>query len=398
MLTRELLAFRRLKGDKLRPMFIDPDDADIQATAGALIDLLEHAAGEPRGAIDDAASAIVGEARRLKVARGLFKLLIDRCEWEDPGETVGEMRAAAFAASADVLYNLPEGAGFKEYLIAVEARLPRPLADVRTHLYDDLPEHRRLVAVKPTTVAALLARYNLALAQGLVLYAGRLEVHAKKPGALELRKLLRWLRFSRLVAEVRRDGTAWDMAIEGPAALFDMQKKYGLQLATFLGAVPLLGKFTVEADVQLPRQQPGRLYLDDKDPLTAADATALGHIPPEIEAGMTALGDDKWVVDPLPELRHVGASDMCVPDFAMREPASGRTVAVELFHRWHRHALVRRLDQLAARPDPQFLVGVDLALTRDETIAARLADHPQVFTFNKFPSRRRLQPLLDKLP
>jgi predicted nuclease of restriction endonuclease-like RecB superfamily len=162
-----------------------------------------------------------------------------------------------------------------------------------------------------------------------------------------------------------------------------MQKKYGLQLATFLGAVPLLGKYTVEADIDLPRLARGRLYLDHKDPLVALDATALGHIPAEI--------------DPMPELRHVGASGMCVPDFGLREQASGRTVAVELFHRWHRHALVRRLDELAVRPDPHFFVGVDLALTKDEAIAARVDGHPQVFTFNKFPSRKKLQPLLDRL-
>lgn len=397
MLTRELLAFRRVKGERLRPQFIDPKDEDPLETAAALIDLLQHATGEPRGAIDEAADAIVGEARKVKVARGLYKLLTDRCEWDDPGDAAMATRAAAFQCSAGALQNLSEGSSFRDYLAALEAGLDRPLADVRAHLYDDLPEHRRLLSAKLPTPPALLSRYNLALAQGLVLYAGRLEVKAERPGALELRKLLRWLRFSRLVAEVKRDGDAWELTIEGPAALFDMQKKYGLQLATFLGAVPLLGKYTVEADIDLPRLARGRLYLDHKDPLVALDATALGHIPAEIEAGMGALGDERWQIDPMPELRHVGVSGMCVPDFGLREQASGRTVAVELFHRWHRHALVRRLDELAVRPDPHFFVGVDLALTKDEAIAARVDGHPQVFTFNKFPSRKKLQPLLDRL-
>lgn len=397
MLTRELLAFRRVKGEKLRPQFVDPKDDGLLETAGALIDLLANATGEPRGAIDEAADAIIGDARKVKVARGLYKLLTDRCTWDDPGDAAMTARAAAFACSAAALQNLGEGATFADYLAALEAGLDRPLADVRLHLYDDLPEHRRLVSAKLPTAAGLLSRYNLALAQGLVLYAGRLEVRADKPGPLELRKLLRWLRFSRLVAEVRRDGDAWELTIEGPAALFDMQKKYGLQLATFLGAVPLLGKFAVEADIDIPRQARGRLYLDHKDPLVATDATALGHIPPEIEAGMGALGDERWEVDPMPELRHVGARGMCVPDFALRERPGGRAVAVELFHRWHRHALARRLDELATRPDPHLLVGVDLALARDEAIAARLEGHPQVFTFNKFPSRKKLQPLLERL-
>lgn len=397
MLTRDLLVYRRVKGIRLRPTFVDPDDDDHIATAGALIELLTHAAGEPRGAVDEAADAICGEARKVKVARGLYKLLTDRCEWDDPGDTAMALRATAFARSAAVLRDLSEESSLSDYLAAVAAGLPRPLADVRAHLYDDLAEHRRLLSAKLPSPSALLARYNLALAQGLVLYAGSLDVRAPSPGPLELRKLLRWLRFSRLVAEVRRDGDGWHLRIEGPAAQLDMQKKYGLQLATFLGAVPVLGKFTVEADIDFPRQPRARLYLDHKDPLKALDDGPLGHIPPEIELGMASLGDARWTLDPMPELRHVGAAGMCVPDFALRDATTGKSVAVELFHRWHRHALLRRLDELAARPDPHFLVGVDLSLAKDDALAARLATAPQVFTFNKFPTWKRLAPLLEPL-
>lgn len=397
MLTRELLVFRRVKGERLRPTFVDPKDPDLQGLAAALIDLLTHAVGEPRGAIDEAAVAIVGEARKPKVARGLFKLLTDRCAFEDPGEAAGALRKLAFARAADALRNLAEDASLRDYLDAIAAGLPQPLEVCREQLFDDLPEQRRLLAPELPGPVALLQRYNLALAQGLALYASSLHVRASKPGALELRKLLRWLRFSRLVAEVRREGDDWELTIEGPAALFDMQKKYGLQLATFLGAVPLLGKYTVEAAVDVPRGARGTLYLDHKDPLVALDQSALGHIPPEIEAGMSALGDERWTVDPLPELRHTGVAGMCVPDFGLRHQPSGQSVAVELFHRWHRHALLRRLDELQTRPDPRFLVGVDLSLVKDAELSTRLQGHPQVFTFNKFPSRKRLQPLLDRL-
>ena len=175
-----------------------------------------------------------------------------------------------------------------------------------------------------------------------------------------------------------------------------MQKKYGLQLATFLAAVPLLSQFTVEAEVDIPRGSKGTLVLDHKDPLRALDRSALGHIPPEIEVGLAALADERWTIDPLPELRHTGALGMCVPDFGLRDTQTTATLAVELFHRWHRHALVRRLDELDARPDPGLVLGVDLSLTRDADLGARVLGHPSVFTFNKFPARRRLQPLLDR--
>lgn len=395
MLTRELLIYRRAKGN-LRPTFVDVKLEDNLALAAGLIQIVEHGVGETRGTLEEALDVLVGEAKKPKVARGLVKLLLDKCSFEEPGDAAAGLRRQAFLASAAALRGLPDDAPIDLYLARLGPTLPRPLAECRAQLYDDLGEHRRLLRCVLPTAQALLERYNLAQAQGLVLYAQRLRVHTGTGSALELRKLLRWLKFSRLVAEVARDGDGWALTVEGPGAMFDMQKKYGLQLATFLAAVPLLSQFSLTADVAVPRGATGTLVLDHKDPLRALDRTALGHIPPEIEVGLAALGCERWSIDPLPELRHTGALGMCVPDFGLRDGDTGTFVAVELFHRWHQRALLRRLDELAARPDPGLLLGVDLSLVKDAELAARVTGHPQVFTFNKFPARRRLQPLLDR--
>ncbi len=396
MLTRELLAFRRVQG-KLRPTFIDVRDETHLGLAAALVETFQHSVGDSRGELEESVDAIVGESKKQKVARGLVKLLLDKSSFEEPGEAAMALRRAAFAASAKTLRALPDDTSLDTYLARLAPDLPHPLADCREHLYDDLAEHRRLQTAILPTPQALLERYNLALAQGLAFYAHNLRVRTGTQNALELRKLLRWLKWSRLVADVRRDGDEWALTVEGPGAMFDMQKKYGLQLATFLAAVPLLTNFSLEADVAVPRGAEGVLFLDHKDPLRALDRTALGHVPPEIEVGLAALGDERWIVDPLPELRHTGATGMCVPDFGLRDQTTGQLLVVELFHRWHSSALLRRLGELATRPDPGLALGVDLALLKDEALAARVADHPQVFTFNKFPARRRLQPLLDRL-
>lgn len=396
MLTRELLIFRRVKGN-LRPTFIDARDDDLLALAASLIEILEHGVGETRGTLDEALGVLVGEARKQKLARGLVKLLQDRCGFEEAGDTAAALRRQAFVASAATLRALPDDASLDLYLARLTPALPLPLEACRAQLYDDLAEHRRLLTRVLPTPQALLERYNLALAQGLALYAQRLRVRTPTQSQLELRKLLRWLKWSRLVAEVQREDDGWLLQVEGPGAMFDMQKKYGLQLANFLAAVPLLSKYTLEAEVDVPRGAKGTMVLDHKDPLRALDQSALGHIPPEIEAGMAALADDRWTCEALPELRHTGATGMCVPDFGLRDRETGASVVVELFHRWHRGALLRRLGELHTRPDPGLVLGVDLSLVKDAELAARVHDHPQVFTFNKFPSRRRLQPILDRV-
>ncbi len=399
MLTRELLVFRRVKGN-LRPTFIDVRDEPHLLLAASLIEIFEHGIGETRGTLDCALGVLVGEAKKQKLARGLVKLLQDRCGFEEAGDAAAALRRQAFVASAQALRALPDDASLDLYLERLTPHLPLPLDDCRTQLYADLAEHRRLLTRVLPTPQALLERYNLAQAQGLALYAQRLRVRTPTQSQLELRKLLRWLKWSRLVAEVHREGDEWVLQVEGPGAMFDMQKKYGLQLATFLAAVPLLSKYTLEAEVDVPRGAKGTMVLDHKDPLRALDQTALGHIPPEIEAGMAALADERWTCEALPELRHTGATGMCVPDFGLRDRDSGAVVVVELFHRWHRHALVRRLDELQSRPDPELVLGVDLSLVKpglDDELAARVHDHPQVFTFNRFPGRRRLQPILDRV-
>ena len=402
MLTRELLIFRRVKGN-LRPTFIDVRDEPHLALAAALIEIFEHGIGETRGTLDEALDVLVGEARKQKFARGLVKLLQDRCGFEEAGDAASTLRRQAFVASAATLRALPDDATLDLYLERLGAALPLPLDDCRTQLYADLTEHRKLLTRVLPTPQALLERYNLAQAQGLALYAQGLRVRTPSQSQLELRKLLRWLKWSRLVAEVHREGDEWVLQVEGPGAMFDMQKKYGLQLANFLAAVPLLSKYTLEAEVDVPRGAKGTMVLDHKDPLRALDQSALGHIPPEIEAGMAALADERWTCEALPELRHTGATGMCVPDFGLRDRESGASIVVELFHRWHRHALLRRLDELRTRPDPALVLGVDLSLVKpgkdgkDDELAARVHDHPQVFTFNKFPSRRRLQPILDRV-
>ena len=76
MLTRELLIFRRVKGN-LRPTFIDVRDEPHLLLAASLIEIFEHGIGETRGTLDEALGVLVGEAKKQKFARGLVKLLQD---------------------------------------------------------------------------------------------------------------------------------------------------------------------------------------------------------------------------------------------------------------------------------------------------------------------------------
>ncbi len=389
MLTRELLLFR-VRDGKLRPSFVKRDDPGLLALAGELIAEVEAGLGQSRDDVEETLGLRAGAHTRPKVARGLVKLLVDRMRFEEPAEGIAEARAETFREAAKVLRALPADATVEGYEARLAEALPRPLPELREALYADLPGHRKLLEWEALSPAELLDRYNLALAQGPLFDARRLTLRARAPELLRVRKVLRWLKFCRLVAEVRRDGEDWVLEVEGPGAMLALQKKYGLQLATFLSVVPVLKHWHLTAALESPRRRV-TLVLDEKDPLVSPHGPALGHIPPEVATLAQGFDDADWELDLLPLPRHMGAAGLCVPDLTFRHRESGREVALELFHAWHAGPLARRLEELRSRPDAGLLLGVDRALAKGTQERAELEAHPQVVLFHGFPSAKRLR-------
>lgn len=396
MLTRELL-ISRVYGGKLRPSFVSRDDPALRELAGQLVSVAEGARGQTRDDIEEALAARAGAYWAARVAKGLVKLLLDRLVFEEPPAEIAQAREERLRTAAGVLRELPPDATIELYEARLRASLDAPLDEVRASLYADLPGSRRMIGWDALSPVGLLDRYNLALAQGPLLGAKRMTLRAQSPELLRVRKVLRWLKLCRLVAEVRRDGEDWQLDIEGPGAVLALQKGYGLQLASFLSVVPVLERWSIAAEVGRKRRPPVTLALDHRDPLVSPHSSALGHIPPEVATLAQSFADDAWSLDLTPLPRHVGASGLCVPDMLFRHRDTGREVALELFHAWHAGALDRRLEQLCSRPDPDLLLGVDRSLVKGaEARRQALEAHPQVLLFNGFPSAKRLKERLDR--
>ncbi|WP_404369640.1 DUF790 family protein [Corallococcus coralloides] len=391
MLTRELLASRVREGI-LRPSFVKTHDPSLQALAKELLADAEAFRGQRRDDVEESFSLKAGAFSRPKVARGLVKLLLDRLLFDEAGEGATEARWRTLLVGAKVLRTLAPDTTLEAYEARLTEALDAPLADTREALYSDLPGNRKLLGWdgEALTPQGLLDRYNLALAQGPLLNARRLTLRARSPELLRVRKLLRWLKFCRLVAEVRRDGEDWSLEVEGPGAMLALQKKYGLQLASFLSVVPVLERWELSAVLEDARKV-STLQLSHEDPLVSPLPAALGHVPPEVAALAEGFEDEAWELDLTPLPRHTGAAGLCVPDLTFRHRKTGQQVALELFHPWHAAPLSRRLAELRARPDAGLLLGVDRALAKEAAERQALEGHPQVVLFNGFPSVRKLR-------
>ena len=390
MLTREHLLYRIRKGS-VRPSFVERSDPDLISLAQRLITTVTELIGIERRAIEAALRATANAHQKPKVGRGLCKLLLDRMDFGEAGEESEDLRSTTFPLASQVLRSLADGSTFADYEAALASRLDLPR--VRERLFADLAEHRPLLSFRAISAEALLDRYNLGLAQGLLLYADQIRIELDRPDLLEVRRVLRWLKFCRLVAYLeKREDQRLLLVVEGPGAILDMQKKYGLQLANFLGAVPLLSRFRLAADVRLPRKVPCTLQLSEEDPLVSPFAGAPGHVPDEVRAFIDAFADEEWTIDPMPDVRPVGVADIAVPDFMLRHK-NGEAVAVELFHRWHRGVLLRRMEALASKPDPSLVLGVDRSLV-DQELEKQIAASDRMFVFNAFPSKKALEKVL----
>ena len=395
MLTRDLLMHRTRKG-RIRPTFLDISNASLLGLAKDLIEVLESSKGESRENLEAGLNARVSSTRKMKVAKGLVKLLLDRSEFEEPDGEAMERRFTIFETAVNVFRDQTNTQSMEEYRGQVAKSCGQNLEDIQESLYSDLASRRKLQDFKPIKPIDLLHRYNLAQVQGLLLYAQGLELSTASQDITVVRKVLRWLRFCRLVAEVRRDDMDWRMVVDGPGSILSMHKKYGLQLAQFMSVIPVLGTFKLEAEIQLPRKAKAHLELSHEAGLVSHHRGAAGYVPEEITKTAEAFEDARWSLDLAPEPRHFGPQEMCVPDFRFHDEQTGTSVSVELFHRWHKGPLLRRIEALRQFPDPYFVLGVDKALGSSSEIGAKIENNDQIFVFNAFTSLNKLKKALKR--
>lgn len=391
MLTKDLLRFR-LKDGRLEPLLLKPTPANVDLAAN-LIAHWSGGIGRMVGELEDEAVAILHESRALVAARGLQKVLLDQCTLADAASTEA-LRAEALAASAARL-KAPDADG-DAHRAAVAAQLGVDADALAERLYGDLPDRATVTAAPTPTAEALLAQYNLALCQGLLLHADELTVTLHDADTGLRRKLLKAVRWRRLLARVAgQDGGALTLVVSGPASVLEQSTRYGLQLALWLPALCCARSWSAQATVRPPRAARGEtavLTLDDRLGLPG-DSAFLGHVPAELrELQATLAAGDGGFAFTEPQLLPLPDGEIVVPD--LQFSVDGATWRVELFHRWHGRALARRIEQARAGRAPGLLLGVDRALAKTTAIAPLLADPvfaQRGFLFSDLPSARGLR-------
>ncbi len=377
MLPRDHLVFRVVDGEIVPGWLTSADDPWLR-------DLLDALAAAD-GARQRELLARLREAPRVDVPHPRLRMAVHvlsaRVEHHPPDVPAREVRARVFGEGATARR---AGALDRDALLArASGELGFEAAEA---LFADVPAERRVAVPRPLpTPAELRTEINLALAQGLVRRAHRLEIELDAGArdvvrAAHLRRLL-------CVATPRDDGGA-SLEISGVCALFRRTTLYGRALASLVPRLGWCGGFELRAWCDVDGEE-RLLRLGPTDGLrpVAAPRRHDSLLEERFAADLARVAPE-WALHREPAALQAGGS-LVFPDFALER--DGRRWLVEIVGFWTREYLDRKLAALA---------GTGVLLCIDQQLgcgAEDVGDLPVVW-FRKRLDPRSVLDALEGLP
>ena len=362
MLTAALIRPRVAQKDGrvwTRPLPVT-DPRWLKMAENVLAIFAEHVS-DKRGQIDEALSDYEANSLAYPVIRGLAKTVADNCEFgAQPPVDPAALRESLFRAAAqcgpvvretDLVYRTT-----REMMVAQAASgMGIGSSAVDEALYADLAEEQVLQAVPDWSPRALLERYNLELARGLLYWASemRLAVHS------HYKDIFKYIKLFKLMHEITplpEDG--YHIRLDGPISPFvKTTTRYGFQFAKFLPALLLSDGWQMEADIRLASAygqaaDSSLLYQLDNRSGLISHYTASGDFDSQLEADFAREFEEKycrvdrtWELAREDEIIPVGDTVM-IPDFSFTHVRDGRRALLEIAGFWHPDYIRRKVRKL----------------------------------------------------
>jgi predicted nuclease of restriction endonuclease-like RecB superfamily len=397
VLTADLV---RVKfGSKLiEPRYIRTDrPADLEL-ARSLIEIFESNVARKKRDLDADLADFLGTGTAFLLHRGLAKLLQDRCVFETRSDIEPvELRRSVFEAAARA-YTEDAGRPFdRQAVLAVVAEsmkiVPEDVADA---LYADLKDEQVLTKFKGCKPQWLLDRYNVALAQGVLLRASEMFIEIRGESAAGYRELFRRMKFFRLLHEVEGSAEAgYRLRLDGPYSVLKSSQRYGMQMASFLPGLLHCSDWELEAEVLWgSKRVRRRLQLTSKQGLKPYSSAKGQWLPEEVKwfEGQFAKLKTDWRVSSDTELVDLGGQGILIPDFVFTHAKTGKKVHLEILGFWRRGAVASRVALLKERGPENLIVAVSKELHVGEEKLAGLPG--QVYVFRTSPVAREVRKLL----
>ncbi len=272
-------------------------------------------------------------------------------------------------------------------------------AQVEASLFADLKSEQRLTQFRDATPQRLLERYNVALAQAILLRSSGVEIILRGETPQRYRQIFRQVKFHRLICDVERvpsphrgrgaggegGDVAYRLRLDGPLSLFSATQKYGLQLALFLPTLLLCSDFELKAKLRWGPERKNKVFhLSAKDGLVSHQAETGAYVPAEVpmfvEMFQKKIAD--WEISEETEIVPLGKS-FWVPDYRLVYRATGQCVMLDILGFWRRSSVEKHLQLLREHADRPFIIALSDQLNVEEGDLEGLPDN--VVRFRNMP-------------
>lgn len=406
MLSGNLVRVRFSK-QRAIPQYLDRTDPQWLEVAESLLLIFREGVGRTRGEIDSEIDEMLGEGLATLAHRGLAKILEDRSEYEVVSDVAPDsIREKVFGAAARHRKELiAEGQArhpFRRDLVleGVAAELKMTPEQVAGAMFADLRDENRLVAFDPTLDAVrLIDRYNVSLAQAVLLRSVLIEIEVRHEKPARYRKLFQQLKFHRLLYRVEgtmREG--YKFHIDGPLSLFSATNRYGLQMALFLPALLLCNDFRLDAELRWgPRQEPRTFHLDQNAGLVSHYTDSANHVPAELAAFLDRFRQvaTQWTVEEATTVVDLGREGTWIPDFRFVHQPTGKDVFVEVVGFWKRTSVDRLLRLLPEHGPERYLLAIGDSHKVDEEALGEFTG--PILRFREIPNAPKMVEALNAL-
>ncbi|HEY7416197.1 MAG TPA: DUF790 family protein [Ktedonobacteraceae bacterium] len=357
MLTAELVKPRlHQQGSELSITMLDENDDHWIRTASEIIALFHQYIDCTHAAWEQALDAYIGERIDYIIIRGMAKVLVDEATFtaRETPLPPAMLRARLFAAGP--VFELPQifqPQTRQVHLQAIADELGTTIHNVEEALFADRPANYLLRDSGPNwTAAALIVRYNLELARGVLYWASHLhiEVHG------HYKELWRYLKLFKLMAwiHVQHEG-GYLVELDGPISPFvSSTMRYGRQFAAFLPALLLCEQWRMVAAVQPPQARSPFTYRLDHTSTLRTHFKQGGLYDSRLEADFAHEFEEKfggrrgqWLLSREDEVLNLGDTVM-IPDFALTHKKYGYRILIELVGFWHPDYLRRKIEKVRA--------------------------------------------------
>jgi predicted nuclease of restriction endonuclease-like RecB superfamily len=372
LLTADLVHVRR-RGDVLHVIpLTEAEKPRAHELASATLTLVRGHLGLPRGALLEAWGQLAIAPTENRLARALFKLALDACSFDEGTDIDPVVLRSEVFTEAAARRSSASGLDRTVLLQAIAGSRGIEVDAVEEALYADLPTAHILRQAPLPGPDGLLARYELAQHQAVLLRAVHVQARVHSASAAGYRALFRKLKFHRLLYAISKldRGVGYAIAIDGPFSLFEQTTKYGLKLALALPAIMDCDKWDVSADLRWGKdRRPLRYHARGNAGPAASPARETAVLADDVAALFSQLRSQTtdWDIAPADSVLDLPGLGVCVPDLQFTHRVQGHRVFLEVLGFWSRDAVWKRVEMATAGlPHPiVFAVGKHLRVSEE---------------------------------